>query len=107
MCFELGYWPLQFKVSASIIILKPNKDLYNSPKAFRLIVLLNTLGKLIKKVIGERLQFHSISNNFIHLSQLGSLKQCLLSDTGVALTYFICTGWVKNNTTSTLVFDIA
>jgi len=67
-CFDLGYWPLHFKVSTSIIILKPNKDLYDSPKAFRLIVLLNMLGKLIEKVIGKRLQFHSISNNFIHLS---------------------------------------
>jgi len=98
---------LHFKVSTSIIILKPNKELYNSPKAFRLIVLLNTLGKLIEKVIGERLQFHSISNNFIHLSQLGSLKQCSLFNAGVALMHFIYIGWVKNNTTITLMFDIA
>jgi len=68
MCFDLDYWPLHFKVSTFIIIPKPNKDLYDSPKAFKLIVLLNILGKLIEKVIGERLQFHSISNNFIHLS---------------------------------------
>ena len=98
---------MHFKVSTSIIIPKPNKKWYNSPKTFRLIVLLNTLEKLIEKVIGERLQFHSISNNFIHLSQLGSLKQCLLSDAGVAFMHFIHTGWVKNNTTSTLMFDIA
>jgi len=73
VCFELGYWPLHFKVSTYIIILKPNKDSYDSFKAFRPIVFLNTLGK-VKKVIGKRLQFHSISNNFIHLSQLGGLK---------------------------------
>ena len=41
---------------------------YDQPKAFRPIVLLNTLGKLIKKVIVERLQFTVASNNFIHPS---------------------------------------
>jgi len=55
MCFELGYWPSHFKISMSIIISKPNKELYNSSKLFRPIVLLNILGKLIKKVIDNRL----------------------------------------------------
>ena len=57
-----------------IIIPKLNKLSYNSPKSFRPIVLLNTIGKLIEKVIGERLQFLIISNNFIHSSQLRGLK---------------------------------
>ena len=107
VCFKLGYWTSYFKISTSIIISKLNKKLYNSPKAFRPIILFNTLEKLIEKVISEQLKFHSISNNFIHLSQLGGLKQCLLSDARVALIHFICTGWIKNNTTSTLAFVIA
>jgi len=88
----------------SIIIPKPNKE---SPKLFKPIVLLNTISKLIKKVIGERLQFYSISNNSTHPSQLGRLKQWSIINAGVALTYFICSGWVKNINTSTLAFDIA
>ena len=54
-CIELGYWPLYFKKSTTVVIPKPNKKSYDSPKSFRLIVLLNTLGKLIEKVIRERL----------------------------------------------------
>ena len=88
-CFELGHWPMHFKVSTSIIIPKPNKKLYNSPKAFRPIVLLNTIGKLIEKVMGERLMFQSISNNFIYSSQLGGFKQQLTIDTGITLMHFI------------------
>jgi len=87
--FELGYWLSHFKVSISIIIPKSNKKSYDSPKLFKPIILLNTIGKLIEKVIGDRLQFHSISNNFIHPSQLGGLKQRLTSDVGVAFTHFI------------------
>jgi len=65
-CIELDYWLQHFKVSMSIVISKPNKKLYNPPKAFQLIVLLNIIGKLIEKVIREKLQFQSISNEFIH-----------------------------------------
>jgi len=59
---------------------------------FHLIVLLNTLGKLIKKVIGKRLQYQSITLNFVHPYQLGSLKQCSIIDTDVLLTHLIYLG---------------
>jgi len=48
---------------------------YNSSKYFCPIVLLNTLGKLIEKIISERLQFQVVSKNFIHPNQLEGLKQ--------------------------------
>ena len=89
-----------------VIIPKPNKALYDSPKSFRPIVLLNTLRKLTEKVIGERLQFLTASNDFLHLSQLGSLKFKSTTDASVALTYIIHSGWIKNLSTSTLVFNI-
>ena len=104
--FELGYWPDHFKKSTTIIIPKPNKSSYNSLKSFKPIVLLNTMGKLIEKVIRNRLQFQVISNNFIYQGQLGDLEFKSTTDTGIAFTYFICTGWIKNMLTSSLVFDI-
>ena len=91
-CIEIGYWPNHFKNLITIFISKPNKAAYDFPKSFRPIVLLNTLGKLIEKVIGDRLQFHVISNDFIHQSQLGGLKFKSPTDTGISLTHFICRG---------------
>ena len=64
------------------------------------------LSKLIKKVIGERMQFYTISNNFIHPYQFGGLKQWSTCNVDTFLTYIIQSGWVKNIQTSTLVFDI-
>ena len=90
-----------------MIIPKPNKLKYNHPKAFHPIVLLNTLGKLIEKVIMERLQFIIMNNNFIHPSQLGGLKFKSTLDAGVTLTHIVYLGWVKNKSTSMLAFDIA
>ena len=69
---NLGYWPNHFKLLSTVIISKPNKLSYNLPKSFYPIVLLNTLGKLIKKVTGERLQFLIVNNDFIYPSQLGA-----------------------------------
>ena len=43
-CINLEYWPNHFKISSMVIIPKPNKPSYDSPKSFRPIVLLNTLG---------------------------------------------------------------
>ena len=105
-CINLGYWPNHFKCSSTVIIPKPNKFAYDHPKSFRPIVLLNTLGKLIEKVIAERLQFHVVRNNFIYPSQLGSLKFKSTTDARIALTHIIRSGWVKNKITSTLAFNI-
>ena len=102
----MGYWPNHFKLSSMVIIPKPNKLSYDSPKSFHPIVLLNTIGKLIEKVIGERLQFLIVSNNFIHSSQLGGLKFKLTINAGVALIHIIHLGWLRNCLTSTLAFDI-
>jgi len=89
-----------------VVISKPNKTSYDNPKSFRPIILLTTISKLIEKVIGNRLQFHITSNFFIYPSQLGSLKFKSMTDTSVVLTYIIHLGWVKNLSTSILVFDI-
>ena len=105
-CINLGHSPNHFKQLSMVIIPKPNKMAYDSSKSFRPIVLLNTIGKLIEKVIAECLQFHVAKNNFIHPSQLGGLKFKSITDAGVTLTHIIRSGWIKNKTTSILAFDI-
>jgi len=54
-CIDLGYWPSHFKLSTIVIIPKPNKIVYDSPKLYQPIVLLNIIGKLFEKMIGDRL----------------------------------------------------
>ena len=88
-CIDLGHWLSHFKTSLTVVISKPNKTSLDSPKLYCSIVLLNTIGKLFGKMIGERLQFHMISNNFIHLSQLRGLKQIFTMDVRVAFTHII------------------
>ena len=105
-CINLEFWLSHFKRFTTVVIPKPNKQSYDSPKLFRPIILLNMLSKLIKKVISKRLQFLTTLNDFIHPSQLGGLKFKSMTDVGVALTHIIQSGWVKNLLTSTLAFNI-
>ena len=106
-CIDLGHWPKYFKISTTVVISKLNKTSYDNPKAFHPIVLLNTLGKLVEKVIAERLQHIVASNDFIHPSQLEGLKFKSTTDTGVALTHIIRSGWSKGRSTSSLAFNIS
>ena len=88
-CIVHETWPPQFKAATSVIIPKPNKESYNTPKSFQPIVLLNTTGKLIEKVISTRLQFHMSANGFLDPNQLRDIRQRSTIDASV--TNFIRT----------------
>jgi len=105
-CIVGEYWPDQFKESTSVIIPKSNKVAYNTPKAFRPIVLLNTIGKLIEKVISHRLQFHLLANGFLDPNQLEDIRQHLTIDARMYLIHIIHMG-AKDCHTSVIAFDIA
>jgi len=107
LCINLSYWLSHFKKSISIIILKPNRSLYNTSKTFQPIVLLNMVGKLIRKFISNKIQVYSITSNFIYLTPIGGIKQWSTIDTRVFLTHLICMGWVRDLYMSTLAFDVA
>jgi len=72
-----------------IIISKSNKLVYNNSKAFCPIVPLNTIEKLIEKVISNKIQVHLIISNFLHPNQLDGIKQHLTTDVGLFLTHLI------------------
>ena len=106
-CINLGHWLDYFKCLSTIIISKPNKSSYDHVKMFHPIILLNTLDKLIEKVIAERIQFTVAENNFIHPCQLGGLKFKSTIDIGVMLIHIVRSRWAKRKSTSTLAFNIS
>jgi len=106
-CIQVGHWPKHFKDSISVIIPKPGKPSYSTPKSFRPIVLLNTIGKLIEKMISNRLQFDMIKFDLVHPNQVGGVRQSSTEDAGLFLTHLVRTGWAKGKKTSVVAFDIA
>ena len=53
--YRIGVHPTAFKRATTVILRKPKKADYSNPKIYRLIALLNTLGKALKAVIAERI----------------------------------------------------
>ena len=104
---NLKFWLLYFKTAITVVIPKPNKELYNMLKFFQPIVLLNTTGKLIEKVISNHLQFYMISNRFLNPNQFGGIRQCSTISVGLYLTHLICTDQTKQCYISIIVFGIA
>ena len=91
-CLSLHHWPRYFKESVSVIIPKPGKPAYDTPKVFRPIVLLNTLGKLIEKMIVRQLQFDTVKYSILHPNQLEGVAQWSTKDVGVFLTHLVRAG---------------
>jgi hypothetical protein len=56
-CVSLGYHPLYWRVSTTVVLQKPNKKDYREVKAYRPISLLNTMGKVLEKVVQNRLTY--------------------------------------------------
>jgi hypothetical protein len=106
-CLWVGYWLSHFKESVSVIIPKLGTPSYSTPKLFQPIVLLNTLGELIKKMISTRLQFDSVKFGVFHSNQLGSIWQWSTKDAGLLLTHLVKAGWAQGLKMSVVAFNIA
>ncbi|KIM27683.1 hypothetical protein M408DRAFT_39661, partial [Serendipita vermifera MAFF 305830] len=48
---SMGYYPITWRTSTTVVLRKPGKPAYDVPKAYRPIALLNTLGKLLSGLI--------------------------------------------------------
>jgi Reverse transcriptase (RNA-dependent DNA polymerase) len=105
-CIQVGHWPSHFNESLSVIIMKPGKPNYSTPKSFWPIVLLNTLGKLFEKLLSQRLQFDSVAHGAFHPMQFGGITQCSTEDAWVYLTHLVCAGWAEGLQMSMVMFDI-
>ena len=106
ICRE-GTWPSYFKDSQSVIIPKPNKPDYSIPKSYRPIALLNTLGKLLTKILANRLQHDAAEFGLLHRDQFGGVQKHATIDAGLALTDFISEHRERGWHTSVCAIDVA
>jgi hypothetical protein len=86
---------------------KPGKPSYSTPKSFWPIVLLNTLGKLVEKMLACWLQFDGVAHGAFESMQFRGVAQRSTEDTGAYLTHLVCVGWAMGHQTNIVAFDIA
>lgn len=54
-CITFGYCPKHFRMAETVALRKPGKEDYTQVKSYRPVALLNTLGKILEKIIARRL----------------------------------------------------
>ena len=69
-CWKLGYFPDRFKSARTVCLKKPGKGVYNLAKAWCLITLLNTTGKLIEAITAARLSKLAEEASFLPAIQM-------------------------------------
>jgi hypothetical protein len=73
-CWDWQYFPRAFCIARTITLRKPDKGDYTSPKAWRPIALLNTLGKIIEAVTARYLQDVAERWSVLPATQMGARK---------------------------------
>jgi hypothetical protein len=72
LCWQLEYFPQQFRKARTIVLRKPNKDDYSTPGAWRPIALLSTLGKVIESLAARQLRDLAEQHHLLPNTQMGN-----------------------------------
>ena len=106
--FKIGYHPKAWCEAIGFVLPKQGKDDYSTPKSYRIISLLNCLGKVLEKIYANRLAYLANTTDLLHPSQIGGRKQRSAIDAGLLLLDHVQKELTKSNkrVVSTLFLDI-
>jgi hypothetical protein len=105
-CAESGYHPRAWRRAVAIALRKPGKPDYSNPRAYRLITLLECLGKVLEKVIARRLTFLAGKYDLVPSNQFGGRSHSSTSDALLSFVNDVHAAWNHSQVTSALTFDI-
>ena len=101
-----GYHPEVWKQATGFILKKPKKPDYSQPKAYRVISLLNCLGKVSERILAKRLSYLAETTTLLHPSQIGSRLRKSAIDTTLLLQNQVEVNKANKLKTSTLFLDV-
>ena len=105
-CITLGYHPPTWKSAVVVVIPKPDKPDYTLPKAHRPISLLETMSKLLEKVIAQQFQHDIVEYELIPTTQFGGRRFSSCLDAGLSLFHDIQAAHGLNLKCGMLLFDV-
>ena len=106
-CLRQGYCPTHFKEAITVVLRKPGKDDYTQPKSYRLIALLNTLGKALEAIVADRLAYLADTHGLLPIRHTGGRK---LASTDHAIHFLlqrIYHAWSEDKVASLLLLDVS
>jgi ribonuclease HI len=104
--FRLGIHPRVWKEAKGVVIPKPNKPNYGVAKAYRVITLLNCLGKVVEKVAANAIADQCERRQLLHDGQFGCRKRRSAIDAVGRLMKRVEEAWERGNTAAVLLMDV-
>ena len=103
---ERGYHPSSLKAAEGVVLEKPGKAAYDTPASYRVIVLLETLSKILERLFANRLSVQAREIGMLHPNQCGSLPGVSSFHAAAALTHEVATAHKLKLKASSLLLDI-
>ncbi|KAI7710683.1 hypothetical protein KC353_g9519, partial [Hortaea werneckii] len=105
-CISAGYHPRCWKIAKGILLRKQGKPTYTVAKAYRVISLLNCLGKVVEKVAATWIASYCEKNEVFHQGQFGCRHGRSTSDAVARLVSFVEDAWERKQIVLTLLLDV-
>jgi len=106
MTFRLGIHPRVWKEAKGVVISKPNKPDYGVAKAYRVITLLNCLGKVVEKVAANAIADECERRQLLHDGQFRCRKRRSAIVAVGRLMKRVEEVWGRGNTAAVLLMDV-
>ena len=103
---QLGHYPAIWKTAKGVILRKAGKPNYTVSKAYRVISLLECLGKIVERVVARKIASFCESRHTFHEGQFGSRKNRNTHDALLKLMSFVEKAWKKGNVAGAIFMDV-
>jgi len=95
-----------WKRVSGVVIRKPGQDDYTKLKAYRSILLLSCMGKVVEKVAAELLSEEAERRGLLRDGQFGSRKGRSAMDAVAIMVHRAHAAWTNGHITGVLLMDI-
>ncbi len=106
MLINTGYHSYCWRQATGVILKKPNKPDYSAPKAYRVISLLNCLGKVSERILARRLSYLAKTTHLLYYTQIGGRLRKSAIDAALLLANKVEQNYQISLKTSTLFLDV-
>ena len=102
----LGYHPKEWKKGRGILLKKGGKRDLGLVRSYRVISLLNCLGKVVEKLVAEQLALYCETYSKLHPGQIGARKERSAIDAVSVLVHIVQESWEEKKLAGALFMDV-
>ena len=103
---RLGYHPTQWKRARGILLEKGGKRDFGMVRSYRVISLLNCIGKVVEKVVAKELSQFCEDYSKLNFGQMGGRKERSAIDAVATLVHTVQEKWEEKKLAAALFMDV-